>query len=263
MTKRWDGFNMITIENKLIQQIPTLIVENSLYKGKPLPIVMYMHGITSAKEHNLPIAYLLALQGYRVLLCDSKHHGERDEGLSQQEVEFEFWQIVEQNIKEIRIIKEEMEREGLLLDGRFGLAGTSMGGISTSGAFAVYPWIKVGAVLMGSPKLMDMARFTIHQVTEKGVTLPFTNDQLEEQIHKLFPIDLSQHMDKLNNRPLFFWHGDQDLTVPFEHAYSFYEAAKQKYRDPSRIHFIREQGRGHKVSRKAILEAVNWFVKYL
>lgn len=254
---------MIIIEQERLEHIPTLIVVDAAKKDEPLPIITYYHGFTSAKEHNLPFAFLMAQKGYRVLLPDSKHHGERDEGKTGLQLQLEFWNIIHDNLKELKVIKDIMDKRGLLLNNRFGVAGTSMGGITTSSAFAVYPWIKVAGVLMGSPKTQAMAEYTIEEVKKLNVKLPYTDEELQKQIASLKPIDLSVNLEKLMERPLFFWHGDADPVVPFEQSYTFYEEAKKLYVNKDNITFIREKGRGHKVSRFAILEAVKWFENHL
>ena len=40
------------------------------------PIVLFLHGFESAKEHNLHYAYQLVNQGCRVILPDAHLHGE-------------------------------------------------------------------------------------------------------------------------------------------------------------------------------------------
>src|SRR5690625_5630515 len=68
---------MVDVQNIEINNIPSLVVTSSNKQNEPLPTVIYSHGFTSSKEFNLPIAYLLASAGYRVVLPDSLHHGER------------------------------------------------------------------------------------------------------------------------------------------------------------------------------------------
>ncbi|MRG87059.1 esterase [Salinibacillus xinjiangensis] len=254
---------MVIVKNEKIHNIPTLHVVQKANKDCPLPTVIYSHGFTSAKEHNLPFAYLMAEKGYRVLLPDSILHGERADGKTEDEIQFEFWKIVAQNLKELDVLKQFIEEKNLLLNGRIGLAGTSMGGISTSAALTQYSWIKVAAVLMGSPKAMEMAEYTIQQVRQSGVKLPFTEDELKQQVQELEAIDLSKHVHKLAQRPVLFWHGDQDRVVPFQQSFSFYESTIETYQNREDFRYIREKGKDHKVTRNAILETVNWFSKYL
>lgn len=254
---------MIVVERITIEDIPVLAVTEEKRKNQPLPVITYIHGFTSSKEFNLPFAYLMAGKGYRVLLPDCLFHGERNQGISNDELQLNFWKIVKQNLLDLPVIKKELEQRNWIKEGRFGLAGTSMGGITTSAALTQFSWIRASAVLMGSPKLTEMAYFLIDQVKKSGTELPLTKEEIKEEISQLDSIDLSRHKEVLNERPLFFWHGDQDPVVPFDHSYSFYNEVIREYKDPEKIRFLREVGQGHKVSRFAVMETVNWFEMHL
>ncbi|HLQ98227.1 MAG TPA: prolyl oligopeptidase family serine peptidase [Candidatus Dormibacteraeota bacterium] len=253
---------MIGIFNSLIDSIPCLVIVDQDKKDKALPMVIYSHGFTSAKEHNLPIAYLLAEAGFRVVLPDSEYHGEREIKITSSERQVSFWDIVMKNVEEFATIKNYFENKELILDGRIGIAGTSMGGISTSAALTQYPWIKVAVVLMGSPKITTYAKTLVSSFKKMG-DLPVTDEMIEHLYERLETYDLSQQVHKLDHRPLLFWHGENDAVVPFDHSYTFYDEVKELYDDPKKIHFIREVNRDHKVSRSAILKTVQWFEKYL
>src|SRR5699024_6759860 len=131
---------MITIENKIIANIKSLVIETKENKNKPLPTVIFYHGFESAKENNLTFAYLLAKEQYRVILPYSIYYGERSKNLT---------------------IKNELTHDGLILDNRIGVSGTSMGGITTASLLKQYDWIKTGVVLMGSPNLVDFGNLLI------------------------------------------------------------------------------------------------------
>lgn len=253
---------MIEIYQKQIDAIPSLVIVDALKKDNALPLIIYFHGFTSAKEHNLPIAYLLAEQGYRVVLPDSKHHGEREIKMSATEKKISFWDIVMKNVSELNDIRNYFDRKGLILNNRIGIAGTSMGGITTSAALTQYPWIKAAAVLMGSPKITNYAKTLVNSFKKMG-NLPVTADEIEFLYGRLEKYDLSEQMELLNERPLFFWHGENDAVVPYDHSYTFYEKAKPLYKNPNHIRHITEANCDHKVSRYAILETVKWFTKYL
>ncbi|RKQ32612.1 alpha/beta fold hydrolase [Oceanobacillus halophilus] len=253
---------MIGVTKEIIGQIPSLMIVDTSKVNEKLPAVCYMHGFTSAKEHNLDLAYLLAEKGFRVILPDSLHHGERDTGLTPVKRSLAFWEIVIENIKDIQLIKDFLVEKELLLDNRIGVAGTSMGGITTSAALTQYPWIKTSAILMGSPKISSFAKALVDNY-RKMIDLPISDDMLEQLYDQLKSLDLSSQIEKLNDRPLLFWHGENDTVVPFDHSYSFYEEAKKLYKDKNNIQYIREPKRDHKVSRPAKLETVKWFEKHL
>lgn len=252
---------MITITEQSIGEIPTLFVTKNYGQHKALPTVIYFHGFTSAKEHNLPLAYLLAEKNFRVILPDSKWHGNREGKISETKRQLSFWDIVINNIYDAKTIKQYLDEEHLILDGRLGVAGTSMGGITTAALLATYEWINVAAILMGSPKLTAYADQLIEQFPDQDKLPP--EEDIAHLKQTLLSHDLSHHLHTLNDRPLLLWHGDADRVVPFAHTKSFYETAKQVYKKKKHLQFIQEQGRGHKVSRHGILETFNWFLKYL
>lgn len=253
---------MIGIFEKQIKTVPNLIIVDKEKENEALPVITYFHGFTSAKEHNLPLAFLLAQKGFRVILPDSEYHGAREQDISALKKQISFWDIVMQNVKELKVIKDYVDKEGLLLDERFGVAGTSMGGITTSAALTQYPWIKAAAVLMGSPKITTYAKTLVNSFKKMG-NLPVTETMIEHLYEQLENYDLSKQMEKLNDRPLLFWHGENDAVVPFDHSYTFYEEAAKGYHDTDKIHFIKEANRDHKVSRHAILKTVEWFEEYI
>lgn len=253
---------MIGVYNRKFNTIPALVIVDAKKENTPLPVVLYHHGFTSAKEHNLPIAYLLAEKGFRVVLPDSQYHGEREIEISSLKKQISFWDIVMQNVKETKEIYDVLVEENLILDGRFGISGTSMGGITTAATLTQYPWIKVAAVLMGSPKITTYAKTLVNSF-KRMADLPITDEEINDIIQSLKQYDLSEQMEKLNNRPLLFWHGEDDAVVPFDHSFTFYEKARDVYQNKEDIQFLHQPNQGHKVSRYAILETVKWFDKYL
>lgn len=252
---------MITVNHEVIRNIPSLIVVNNKQVDEPLPLVVYFHGFTSAKEHNLPFAYLLAQKGYRVVLPDSKFHGEREKNTSETKRQLSFWDIVLENVNELQHIKEYFENKRLISNSRIGIAGTSMGGITTSAALTAYEWIDVAGILMGSPKITLYAQQLIDHVG-KHIKLP-PEKEIKQLVQSLEAYDLSKHIDTLNDRPLFLWHGEDDTIVPFDHSYNFYKEARKAYKKKRHIQFLKESDRDHKVSRQAIINTVDWFTKHL
>lgn len=254
----------VVVEHMQTANIPALHVYREELAQRRLPFVIFIHGFTNAKEDNLHIAYLLAEKGFRVVLPDAIYHGERDENLSEMELAVRFWQIVLNVIKELEWLKNDFAGKGLIDENKIGVFGTSMGGIATLGALTQYPWIQAAASLMGSPNFQEFFQYLIDTYRQEGHNVPVTEEEIEEQFKALYDFDLSQHKEALNNRPLFFWHGMKDQVVPFQPTYRFYEEIKPLYaKNPENLKFFVEEQAGHKVSRKGVLLAVNWFVKHL
>jgi uncharacterized protein len=255
---------MVLIENKLIEGIPVLhIVKKHLYDQK-LPFIMFIHGFGSAKEHNLHFAYLLAEKGFRVVLPEAIHHGERESGLKKHELAMNFWHIVMQTISELETLKNVYENENLIDANRIGLVGTSMGGIVTLGALTKYKWISTAVSLMGMPYYEKFALWQIDEIQKQGLKLPLKQSEIDELLYKLKDLDLGSQPEKLNQRPLLFWHGKQDNIVPFHYTYHFYESIQSLYSEtPDKLQFITDEKAGHKVSREGLLKTVHWFETYL
>lgn len=75
---------MVIVENHLINRIPLLHIVKKDAQLETLPFIIFSHGFTSAKEHNLHYAYLLAEKGFRVILPEALYHGEREQGISEE-----------------------------------------------------------------------------------------------------------------------------------------------------------------------------------
>src|SRR5690606_19495479 len=98
-------------------------------------------------------------------------------------------------------IKDDLESRELILDGRVGVAGTSMGGITTAAALSQYQWLNSAAILMGSPKLTTFARELVATYEKLG-ELPMTKEEVDKLYETLQTFDLSLQVEKLNERPL-------------------------------------------------------------
>ncbi|MFC4322351.1 esterase [Litchfieldia salsa] len=255
---------MVIIENKTIAQIPTLHIVKEHLQQQKLPLIFFIHGFTSAKEHNLHFAYLLAEEGYRVILPDSLYHGERALEGQGKELTFKFWDIVLQNIKELSFMKEELVAQDLVDVNRIGLAGTSMGAITMFGALTQYEWVNTAVSLMGSPHYEGFCRGLIAGIKQQGHTLPVSDQQLERQIAELAEFDLGKQPELLKGRPILFWHGKQDEVVPYQYTFDFYKRILPYYEGKEdQLKFIEDPKVGHKVSREALLETVEWFKTHL
>ncbi|WP_010283415.1 esterase [Bacillus timonensis] len=255
---------MVIVEKTKYAQIPALHIVQNQIKDEALPVIFFIHGFGSAKEHNLHYAYLYAEEGFRVVLPEADYHGERDKGLEELEVDFMFWDIVVNEIKELQIIKDELNKQGQIDETRIGVAGTSMGGIVTLGALTQYPWIKTAVSLMGSPYYEEFCRGQIEELKRHDIELPFTEGELEEKYAELRTYDLSLQPEKLNGRPVFFWHGEKDKMVPFNYTYEFFQEIKPLYKgNEKNLSFLADTRADHKVTREGLLASVDWFKKHL
>lgn len=254
----------MNVTEEMWGNIPLLHIMEEEFEDKQVPVVIFLHGFTSAKEHNLHYAYNIAKTGIRVLLPDAHLHGAREEDLDEVQLSLRFWEIVLTSIEEVSFIREELVKRGLSTTGKIGLAGTSMGGITTLGCLTVYDWIDTAAVMMGAPGFVQLAKAQMSEFERRGFTLPITVEEKKRLLTTLSTFDLTKHPSALNNRPIFFWHGQQDTVVPYEPAHNFYQAIKKDYAAaPERIEFISNDTAGHAVSREGMLQAADWLACHL
>ena len=248
---------MIKVEKVYVEHIPMLIVDKQDLNNVPIPGFIFLHGFTSAKEHNLHYAYLLAEKGYRVFLPEAYLHGEREDTEMKESLSNSFWNIVISSIKELHLIKKYITEHGLAIHDCIGVGGTSMGAITTLGALTQYDWIRVGVSLMGNPAYKEFAEYQINEFEKQGIDLGFSEEEKLNVLNKLEKLDLSCQPEKLNNRPLFFWHGEKDSVVPITGSRAFVKELEGKV-ESGLITYISDKTAGHAVTRKGLLEAVNW-----
>lgn len=241
--------------------IPLLHIVDESLQNSNIPAVIFLHGFTSAKEHNLHYAYNIAKKGYRVLLPEAHLHGVRSENLDEVQLSLRFWEIVLTSIEEMDILYKELHKRGVT---KIGMGGTSMGGITTLGCLTAYPWIDVATIMMGAPGYVELAKAQMSQFERRGFKLPITDEERKSLLDTLALFDMTKQRHKLNHRPVFFWHGENDTTVPYEPTFNFFKAAKKDFQEtPERFEFFTDPIAGHAVSRPGMLRAVDWFASYL
>lgn len=254
----------VIIKDEMWGNVPLLHIIDEEYLNKDVPVVIFLHGFTSAKEHNLHYAYNIAKKGIRVLLPDAHLHGVRDEQLDEVQLGLRFWEIVLTSIEEVDFLRGELEKRKLVATPKIGIGGTSMGGITSLGCLAIYDWIHTAAVMMGTPGFVELAKAQIAQFERQGFELPISEEEKLSLFDNLSIFDLTKNRSSLNKRPVFFWHGKNDTVVPHDQTFNFYEAVKNDYLDvPERILFISDDEAGHAVTRSGLLSAVDWFASYL
>ncbi|MDV6376921.1 prolyl oligopeptidase family serine peptidase [Sporosarcina sp. GW1-11] len=247
------------------KHIPVLHIVEESKEQERVPVVMFFHGFNSAKEHNLHYAYNLARRGMRVILPEAMLHGERSESMDSFHLSLRFWEVVLTSIQEADVLYKELQERNLVDEQtKIGMGGTSMGGITTFGCLASYDWIDTASVMMGSPAFVRLATGQIAYAERGGQELPITPAERQKLFDALERVDLSKNPSRLNQRPLFMWHGEQDTLVPFEFTKEFYTDIQQQYNgNPERLRWMAEEEAGHAVSRPGMLTAVDWLAQHL
>lgn len=226
------------------------------------PVVIFLHGFLSAKEHNLHYAYQLVEKGVRVLLPDAYLHGERAVEMSEEQMNLNFWKIVLKSVEEVQTIHAELVNRELLVTRKIGIAGTSMGGIVTSGCLAVYNWIEAAAICMGVTSYTKLAEHQLADFAARGIDFPMSAQQKSDMLTLFAKFDLEQKRDVFARTPILFWHGEKDTVVPYAMTRPFYEELEANG-EQGKSAYISEARAGHAVSRSGILAVTKWLAQYL
>lgn len=251
------------VKNEIWERIPLLHIYTDDMNDKT-PVVIFLHGFLSAKEHNLHYAYQLVNRGVRVLLPDAKLHGDRSEELTEMQMNLHFWDIVLNSIHEVAQLYKELKHKRLITSNQIGVAGTSMGAIVTSGCLKLYDWVQTAAICMGSPSFITLAAYQLQQFANSGVKFPMSEQEVQKTNALLAKYDISLTPEQFAGRPVFFWHGEHDRTVPYENTYNFYLTLRAYYNDyPNNLKFITDKQAGHTVTREGMLAATNWLAHHL
>lgn len=249
----------LTIRERHIQTIPTLEVVPESLANQALPLIIYYHGWRNNKELMLTQARRLATKGFRVILPDAMNHGERKVSDISTIPGVTFWSSIQYNIIEFNVILAYFNERNWILNGRIGVGGYSMGGITTAALLTHHPEIKVATSIMGTPKPFDYLRLIQTKVRQNKGLLPTDLGLILSWIPQF---DLSLQPEKMANRPILFWHGTDDEKIPYQQAYDFYIANKdQAYSQNTR--FLTGQDEGHLVTIKLMDTIADYFATHL
>lgn len=245
----------IIIKHDCFTHIPYLTVVDATKCQTQLPTVFVYHGWQNSKEEQLIDAYEIAKKGYRVIVPDIIGHGERQvEAITEQD----FFDIVIQTVKELPQLVDHLNEQHLIDLNKIAITGMSMGGIITCAALTQYDWLKTAAILMGSPQLVNFSHYLINKAnTEQLATLPDT--LLPQLTQQLTQYDLSQQLDKIRHKSLFFWHDRIDRVVPYQLTAEFIKNVDAQID----ITFVSTAGRGHRVKQDIKVQVADFLAQHL
>ena len=215
--------------------------------------IFIYHGWSSKKENYLFMGNIFALEGFRVIIPDSLHHGERgllDYG-DDKVMEQKFWEVAINSVDEYFLLKEYLLEQGMLNKERIAVMGNSMGGIISGGIFARDPEILTMIVMNGACAWLDVdQRVKSSRKIDRSAAI---------KPEKLEGYDPFRHLDKIFPRPFLLQHGEKDSSVPIETQEFFFEKAKVRYGElKERISFTRIPNLDHQKTVGMLEESVHW-----
>lgn len=248
------------VQTESWNRIPLLHVYKE-HMDAETPAVIFLHGFLSAKEHNLHYAYQLVEKGVRVLLPDAYLHGERAVEMSEEQMNLNFWKIVLKSVEEVQTLHAELVNRRLATK-QIGVAGSSMGGIVTSGCLAVYDWIDAAAICMGVTSYTKLAQHQLDDFAARGIHFPISEQQKSDMMQLFAKFDLERKPEVFTRTPIIFWHGAKDSVVPYAMTRPFYEQLAANNQQGKSV-YLADDKAGHAVSRSGILAVTDWLAQHL
>jgi len=241
---------MIEIYTEELAGIEVLHAVPAGKRESQLPVVYFYHGFTSSKLVYSYFAVALAQSGMRVIMPDAKQHGARFDGDETARL-YQFWSILKSNIDEFSQLHQALAERYPVDEQRVAVGGASMGGMTALGIMARYSQVRCVACLMGSGYFISLG---------KNLFPPQALDL--EPLNKLANYDISHQLEKIGNRPLLLWHGEQDDVVPAAETWRLEQALIEKGLD-KQMTCLREPGVKHRITPTALEAARRFFSENL
>lgn len=240
---------MIELEIRQFAGIETLHATPAGKRDQPLPTVLFYHGFTSSKLVYSYFAVALAQAGFRVVMPDAPEHGARFSGDEAQRL-VQFWSILYGNLMEFDALVAALHAEKLIENARLGVGGASMGGMTALGIMTHFPAVKCVASLMGSGYFTTLSQ-----------TL-FPSQNAAKSLAALADWDVTHQLDRLADRPLLLWHGEEDDVVPATETLRLQQALVQAGLD-GHLTCLWEAGVRHRITPGALTATTDFFQAHL
>ncbi len=220
-------------------------------KQQALPTVLFYHGFTSSKRVYSYFAVALAQAGMRVVMPDAMNHGTRFDGHASARLQ-QFWTILKTSIDEYPRLRQALEDRCLIADGRLAVGGASMGGMTALGIMARHAEVRSVACMMGSGYFSTLAR----------TLFPPHERQAADIFALLAEYDVSTRLERLGDRPLLLWHGEDDDVVPAVETLRLQQALMQQGLD-KHLTCLWEAGVKHRITPGALDATAQFFAQNL
>lgn len=242
------------VENRIkIGDIPALLFTPKDKKGL-LDTIVFYHGWSSKAESQRLRAFILCSLGYQVIVPDAIHHGERGyfNYLNPNNVRDYFWPIIFNNMKESRLLINEVVNKYDANPNTLTVMGHSMGGFTAGGVFTQNSDIHKLVVFNGSCNWMHANKIFKDNI-EFANSLEY--DEIEKMIYKLDPMN---NLESIINRHVLLLHGGSDSVVSIKSQRIFYEKIKLLYENKDKIVFKEYPNLDHYLVTDMMEDTVKW-----
>ena len=250
------GTGNLESKNLNINGVPCILYYTDNYEMRP--VMMIQHGLTSKKEDMKDLANAFAQQGYLVVTPDAAAHGE----LTNQD-SYSLAELIQQTSKDFDIVLDYLAKSSYVDMERIGMAGISLGGLSTlhyvkNGSYDP----KVVVTMCATPKYEDLAGTTAaYNYMVNGNLVAETDAAVKVQLDEDLCVESPYEAILTDNQTNYYLLcGDQDDVVPYQGNVELYEAKKASAADM--ILQVKE-GQGHTVTEDDLWEILTYVVAHL
>lgn len=217
----------------------------------PLPTLFFYHGFLSSKWVYSYFAVALARAGFRVIMPDADQHDVRFNGDDSYRLGH-FWSILRNSIDEFPELLQLARERAWIKEGRVGVGGASMGGMTALGIMARHPQVRAVASLMGSGYFTSLSQ----------TLFPPAADRRHEISRLLAPYEPDARLAQMGQRPLLLWHGAEDDVVPASESLRLQQALTTTGQADN-LTFLLEEGVKHRITPLALTATTDFFKKHL
>ena len=233
---------MTALLARKVGSIP-LLISTPKTEERPLPTVLWFHGLGVAKETHEKELRQLAKAGFLAVGVDAAGHGERTlpslkervDRATQNEALRLMLPLVELTARDVPAIVQRLAHDGLADERRIALAGISMGAFVVYRAITIVQGIRAAVALLGSPEWPE------------GISPHW-------------------HADRFRETALLSITAERDTNVPPAAARRFHEQLRHDPELSAPVQYLEVPGAGHLMDERqwtlAFGEAVAWLQRF-
>lgn len=244
--------NYSDIKKVMIGKVPAVIIEPKESTNKTL---VFYHGWGSDKERQIFRGNIFASYGYRVVLPEARHHGERNvEKLDHEDKDVEgkyILKVIMHNIEEAPSIFNYIEEN--YPGSEIAVGGHSMGAITAGGLYAFKKDLKMAFIFNGINNWKELVR---------GVNELKGQDKIDEREFRIneFFLDMNpmDSPEAFKDRPLVLFNGRNDDVINPAGQESFAKEVEKVYEDKKLLNFKLFDMTYHQITTQMLEEAIKF-----
>ncbi|MEJ5202016.1 MAG: YqiA/YcfP family alpha/beta fold hydrolase [Anaerolineales bacterium] len=271
------------IQSETLYGIPTLTIYPK--DAENLPVVFYVHGLTSNKRSGIELGDMLAEAGICMVAMDAAMHGERlddrirtawEKPSSEDIYPFEsgldrlflMFQIVEQTARDMETLIHHFSTDPRMNIHRLGVCGSSMGGFVAFLMAARFEMVQAAVTFISHASFLEHWENALMEAGSNPKWQKTIQSVEAETLKRTAFIRQLDPLEKLQTRfapkPLLMIVAGQDTDIPKTYATRLGKVLQPFYAGyPDQLRLSYHSGITHRVTSDMRLQARDWFVRFL